>query len=74
MANSALKWETTTQLDLGMDLGFFGDRLRFVFDYYNKHTDNMLFSISVPDTGPYSSVKANVGSAGSTAWKSNSVR
>ena len=63
MANSALKWETTTQLDLGMDLGFFGDRLRFVFDYYNKHTDNMLFSISVPDTGPYSSVKANVGSA-----------
>jgi len=63
MTNSALKWETTTQLDLGLDLGLFDDRLRLVFDYYNKRTDNMLFSISVPDTGPYSSVKANVGSA-----------
>ena len=63
MQNAAMKWETTTQLDLGLDLGFFKDRLRFVFDYYNKRTDDMLFSITMPDTGPYSSVKANVGSA-----------
>lgn len=63
MVNSGMKWETTTQLDLGLDMGFFKDRLRFVVDVYNKRTDNMLFSITLPDTGSFSSVKANVGSA-----------
>lgn len=32
-------------------------------DYYNKVTDNMIFSITLPDTSAYSSVKANVGLA-----------
>ena len=32
-------------------------------DYYNKRTDDMLFSITLPDTGSLGSVKANVGSA-----------
>ncbi len=63
MMNSGLKWETTTQLDLGIDLGFLNDRLRFVIDYYDKVTDNMLFSVTLPDTGSFGSVKANVGSA-----------
>lgn len=63
MQNADMKWETTTQLDLGLDMGFFNDRLRFVIDYYNKVTDNMIFSITLPDTSPISSVKANVGSA-----------
>lgn len=63
MQNKGMKWETTTQLDLGLDFGFFNDRLRVVMDYYNKRTDNMLFSITLPDTGSLGSVKANVGSA-----------
>lgn len=63
MQNAGMKWETTTQLDIGLDMGFFNDRLRFVLDYYNKRTDNMLFSITLPDTGSLGSVKANVGSA-----------
>lgn len=63
MQNKDLKWETTTQLDLGVDVSFLRDRIRFVADYYNKVTDNMLFSITLPDTGTFNSVKANVGSA-----------
>ena len=63
MANSALRWETTTQFDIGFDLGMFQNRLRIVADYYNKVTDHMIFSITLPDTSAYSSVKANVGSA-----------
>ena len=34
MANSALRWETTTQFDIGFDLGMFQNRLRIVADYY----------------------------------------
>lgn len=63
MQNSSMKWETTTQLDAGIDLSFLNDRVRFIFDYYNKVTSDMLFSITLPDTSPYSSVMANVGSA-----------
>lgn len=63
MQNTSMKWETTTQFDAGLDLSFLNDRIRFIFDYYNKVTSDMLFSITLPDTSPYTSVKANVGSA-----------
>lgn len=62
MKNASLRWETTTQLDFGVDMGFFNDRIRLVTDFYDKVTDNMLFSITLPDTGSFGSVPANVGS------------
>lgn len=63
MMNSGLKWEKTTQFDFGLDMGFFKDRIRVIADYYNKRTDDMIFGITLPDTGQFSSVQANVGSA-----------
>lgn len=63
MLNSGLRWETTAQFDLGLDFGFFNDRIRLILDYYNKTTNDMIFSITLPDTGQFSSVQANVGSA-----------
>lgn len=62
MKNDNLRWETTTQLDFGVDMGFFNDRIRLVTDFYDKVTSNMLFSITLPDTGSFGSVPANVGS------------
>jgi len=63
MANPDLQWETTKQFDVGVDMGFLKDRFRVVLDYYNKNTDNMIFSVTLPDTGQIGSVQANVGSA-----------
>ncbi|KKM15709.1 hypothetical protein LCGC14_1693300, partial [marine sediment metagenome] len=40
--NPDLKWETTSQLDIGLDASFFDDRLRVTFDYYDKHTSDLL--------------------------------
>lgn len=62
MVNAGLKWETTTQLDLGVDVGLFNDRVRIVADYYNKVTNDLIYSITLPDTGQIGSVNANVGS------------
>lgn len=62
MQNTGMKWETTTQLDLGLDIGMFKDRVRMVLDVYNKVTDNMIFSVTLPDTGFADNVKANIGS------------
>ena len=62
MVNSGLKWETTTQLDLGVDVGLFNDRVRIIADYYDKVTNDLIYGITLPDTGQIGSVNANVGS------------
>jgi TonB-linked SusC/RagA family outer membrane protein len=40
--NKDLKWETTRQFDLGFDLTAFDNRVHLVFDWYNKHTFDLL--------------------------------
>ena len=40
--NVNLKWETTSQLDIGADMAFYKNRLRLVFDMYQKHTSDLL--------------------------------
>lgn len=41
--NENLKWETSKQADVGVDFGFFDQRLTGSFDYYHKATNGMLF-------------------------------
>ena len=60
VGNSKLKWEKTTQLDLGFDLTLW-DRLDVNFDYYNRQTSDLLYSVPIPSTSGYSSVLSNVG-------------
>lgn len=40
--NPDLKWETTAQWDLGIDMSFFNRRLRATFDFYDKETKDLL--------------------------------
>lgn len=40
--NKGLKWETTAQADLGLDMSFFGNRLNVTFDWYDKRTSDLL--------------------------------
>lgn len=42
LGNNSLKWETTTSLDLGVDIGFMDQRFNLTIDYYNKNTDDLL--------------------------------
>ena len=62
MPNHNLTWETTTQVDLGLDAGFLKDRIMLTFDVFNKKTDNLLFSKPLPNTSGFSSIETNVGS------------
>lgn len=43
-----LKWETTKQTNIGFDLGLLKNRLNFVFDYYNKDTEDLLLATPIP--------------------------
>ena len=49
--NSSIKWESTTQKDIGLDMSFWKDRLSVIADYYNKTTDGILVRIPVPQSG-----------------------
>lgn len=40
VGNKDLTWEQTYTAGVGIDANFFNNRLRFVFDYYNKYTSN----------------------------------
>ncbi|MFV0587617.1 SusC/RagA family TonB-linked outer membrane protein [Bacteroides reticulotermitis] len=50
LANPNLKWETSEQLDFGLDMRFLNNRLTLSLDYYNKNTKDLLISINpVPE-------------------------
>ncbi len=60
--NSALKWETTKQFNIGLDMGFFGGRLSFLMDVYSKTTEDLLVRVNLPRYSGFSSGQSNVGS------------
>jgi TonB-linked SusC/RagA family outer membrane protein len=62
LANPFLKWETTKEVDLGVDLGFFNQRIILVADYYNKNTSDLLLSSDLPGSSGYTTAFQNIGS------------
>jgi TonB-dependent starch-binding outer membrane protein SusC len=60
--NPDLKWESTAQTNLGIDLGFFNDRLFLTVDVYKKHTSDLLLNKQVEAYTGFSTKLANVGS------------
>jgi TonB-linked SusC/RagA family outer membrane protein len=61
MANTSLQWETSTQLDLGVEIGLLKDRIYLSADYFDKRTDNLLYEKTLPNTTGFSSVQTNIG-------------
>ena len=61
--NEDLKWQSTYQLNLGIDFNVFNERIKLSFDYYDKITDNLLTDITVaPSLGFVNSqYKENLG-------------
>jgi len=48
--NPDLKWETTTQTNLGLDLGIFENKLTFTVDYFDKTTNDILLAVGLPSS------------------------
>lgn len=59
--NPDLKWESTAQFDVGLDLGLFKDRITLSADYYDKQTKDLLLSRPLPPSSGFSSITENVG-------------
>ncbi len=61
MPNPDLRWETTTQTNVGVDLSMFGSRLNVTAEAYLKKTDDLILNVTLPNTTGYSFVTRNVG-------------
>ncbi|MDR1200565.1 MAG: SusC/RagA family TonB-linked outer membrane protein [Tannerellaceae bacterium] len=61
LRNRDLTWETTSQMDIGLDFTVFGNKLTVAMDYYNKRTSNMLMYVSLPAGQAASSIVRNEG-------------
>lgn len=61
IGNNELTWETTKQMDFGVDLGLFNDRVFLVYDYYRKYTDGLLYQIDIPYSSGFSDIQSNIG-------------
>jgi TonB-linked SusC/RagA family outer membrane protein len=60
--NPDLKWETTRQSNVGLDMGFLGGRVTTSLDAYNSVTDDLLLSVTLPATSGFDSQLRNIGS------------
>jgi TonB-linked SusC/RagA family outer membrane protein len=62
VANPDLKWETTAQYNLGVDLGFFKNRLTITAEAYSKKTTDLLLDVQLPLSSGYETALKNIGS------------
>lgn len=70
LANSDIQWETTTQTNVGADLGLFKDHLSFKVDYFEKKTSGILINVPVPlATGANNFPRQNIGVISNKGWE-----
>jgi TonB-linked SusC/RagA family outer membrane protein len=61
LQNPYLRWERNKQLDIGLDVTLFNNRVSFTYDYYHKLSDGLIQDRPIPRASGYSSVSSNVG-------------
>ncbi len=61
LSNQELKWETTSQVDVGFDFSLFNNRLSLTADYYYKKTKDLLLTMPVAYNTGYDAIVSNVG-------------
>lgn len=61
IGNDQLKWEITTETNVGLDIGLF-NRLNITVDYYNRKSDDLLFGVPIASFSGYRNILGNAGS------------
>lgn len=59
--NPDLKWETTAQVNAGIDFGWLDNRLQLTVDYYYKKTRDLLQMVTIPSSSGFSQQLVNSG-------------
>jgi hypothetical protein len=61
LGNPSLKWERTSQFDIGLDYGFLNNRITGQIDYYQKNTEDLLLNEPIPGTSGFQNINRNIG-------------
>ncbi|MBO4942892.1 MAG: TonB-dependent receptor [Muribaculaceae bacterium] len=61
LGNNKLKWETTTEWNFGLDLGFFNNRVNLTAEYFRRVISDLLSQRSLMSFNPISSIADNIG-------------
>ena len=61
LGNDKLKWETTAQVDFGIEASFFNSRLNVELDFYSKRTKDLLLDVEFPYVSGFKNGFMNVG-------------
>jgi len=67
--NPDLKWETSEQINLGLDFGFFKSRITGSIDYYKKSNKDLLLNLPIPSTSGFSILASNVGQVDNSGFE-----
>src|SRR5699024_9847864 len=68
-ANKNLKWETTTQTNIGLDAELFESKISLSVDYYNKVTEDILLELPVSATLGLAAPPQNAGRVDNEGWE-----
>ncbi|HEX6040030.1 TonB-dependent receptor [Longimicrobium sp.] len=69
LANPDLRWESTRQVDVGVDLLVLDERVGLTVDWYHKDTRDLLLDRPVTSTSGFTSVFDNVGEMENRGWE-----
>lgn len=71
VANDDIRWETTAMTDIGVDAGFFNNRINLTFDWFNKVTSDILLKVPMPTTflGTLPAPYKNAGKVQNRGWE-----
>lgn len=61
LPNSNLTWEQTAEYDFGFDLGLFKNRLSIGYDFYNRNSKSLLYSVAVAQESGFANFNGNIG-------------
>ena len=61
IGNQNLTWESSQKFDVGIDFGFFNDRLSFAVDYYRNNINKLIQAVPLSYTTGFPTIKANIG-------------
>jgi len=71
LGNKELEWEKTKQLNIGLDLGLFNNKITLSAEYYDRKTDNLILSVPLPPSFGFltTTVNQNVGAMSNSGFE-----
>lgn len=66
LVNTGLRWEQSKTLEVGLDVGFFNNRLSFIFDFFSRDTNDLLTKQALPGYTGFLDIMTNMGTLRNT--------